>query len=188
MPYAHARGRGARPGRTPAAVPGLLALAALLASCQGRPPSSVTETVPVSGSAVHFFSTAIVHSQDSTPTGMVQRSTDIVALSGDLRGYVLYHPTSRFDFAAGTLVNTGIQIFSGTIAGSGPVILYDDGFRFEVDLATGAVTGAVHLARRGDAPDDGEWLDCNLAVTGTGRTPEGDAMAEYSGECTRRRS
>ena len=56
--------------------------------------------VPVSGTGVHLFSTAIIHSQTPTETGLIQRSTDIVELDGDLRGRVLYHPVSVFDFAA----------------------------------------------------------------------------------------
>jgi hypothetical protein len=142
-------------------------------------------TVPVSGSAVHFFTTAIVHSQQPTETGMVQRSTDIIRLTGDLSGYILYHPTSTFDFAAGTLANTGVQFFAGTILGSDPVVLHDDAFRFDVDLATGATTGEVYLARSNDAPNRGGWYACDLVVVGTGLTPEGDAMVDYSGECTR---
>jgi hypothetical protein len=150
-------------------------------------PYSAAKSQPfaVSGSAVHFFSTAMVHSQEPTGNGMVQLSTDIIQLTGDLNGYVLYHPTSSFDFAAGTLVNTGTQVFSGTVAGSGPVILHDDRFRFVVDLATGATTGEVHLSRSGDAPHRGGWYECHLVVTGTGVTPEGDNLSDYTGTCTR---
>lgn len=142
----------------------------------------------VSGSAVHFLSTAVVHSQEPTANGMVQRSTDVIELRGDLSGYVLYHPTSVFDFEAGTLVNTGTQIFSGTVAGSAPVILHDDTFRFEVDLATGATTGVVYLGRSKDAPLKGTWYECTLDVVGTGVTPEGDNLSDYTGECTLRGS
>ena len=88
--------------------------------------------VPVSGTGTHLFSTAIVHSTTPTATGFIQRSTDIVELRGDLNGRVLYHPTSVFDFAAGTLVNTGDQVFSGTVLGSEPVAIHDDSFRFDV--------------------------------------------------------
>jgi hypothetical protein len=141
---------------------------------------------PVSGTAVHFFSTAITHSQSPTETGMIQRSTDIVELTGDLHGYLLYHSTSSFDHVDGTLVNTGIQVFSGTIADSDPVVLHDDRFRFEVDLSTGHTEGRVHLARSKDAPAADGWFECDLHVLGTGLTAEGDALADYSGECTRR--
>ena len=117
---------------------------------------------------------------------MIQRSSDIIQLSGDIEGYVLYHPTSVFDFANGTLVNTGTQVFSGTIAGSAPVLLHDDTFRFESDLATGATTGEVHFRRSKDAPHPGSWFDCDLDIVGTGLTPEGDAMVDYSGTCVPR--
>lgn len=140
----------------------------------------------VSGSAVHYFSRAIVHSQEPTATGLIQHSTDIVELTGDLQGYVLYHPTSVIDFSEGTLVNTGTQIFSGTVAGSDPVILHDGSFRFEVDLATNATTGAVHLGRSQDAPTNGGWYECDLVAVGTGVTPEGDNLSDYSGTCTPR--
>jgi hypothetical protein len=144
-------------------------------------------TVAVSGSAVHFFTTAVVHSQEPTEAGMIQRSTDMVRLTGDLDGYLVFHATSRFDFAGGTLVNTGTQLFSGTIAGSDPVVLHDDRFRFEVDLATGETLGSVHLGRSNDAPHKGAWYECDLVVVGTGMTtPEGDGMVEYTGECVRR--
>jgi hypothetical protein len=141
------------------------------------------QPIAVSGSGVHYFSGAIVHSQEQTEDGMIQQSTDIIELTGDLEGYVLYHPTSVFDNDSGTLVNTGTQIFSGTVAGSGPVILHDDTFRFEVDLNTGATTGEVHLGRSRDAPHLGGWYECDLVVVGTGVTPEGDNLSNYSGEC-----
>lgn len=144
-----------------------------------------SRSFPVSGSGVHYFSSAIVHSQETTATGMIQRSTDIIELSGDLSGYILYHPTSVFDFGAGTLLNTGTQIFSGTVAGSGPVLLHDDEFSFEVDLATGETQGDVHLGRSHDAPHPGHWYECDLVVVGTGVTPEGDNLSDYSGTCTR---
>lgn len=145
-----------------------------------------SQPIQVSGSGVHFFSTAIVHSQEPTGNGRIQRSTDIVQLTGDVHGYVLYHPTSVFDFAGGTLVNTGTQIFSGTIAGSEPVILHDNTFRFEVDLATGEEHGVVHLSRSSDAPHQGGWYECNLDVVGTGVTADDDNMFDYSGVCTPR--
>ena len=150
---------------------------------------SVTSTqigVPVSGSAVDFTSEAIIHSQESTPTGMIQRTTSIVQLSGDLSGYVLYHATQEFDFVNGTLVVTGTNFFSGTIAGSDPVILRSDESRFEVDLATGAELGRVHITRANDAPDKGSWYECDLVVVGTGLSPEGNSLSDYSGECMRR--
>ena len=150
--------------------------------------AAAKRTIPVSGGAVHYFTTAVVHSEQPTQTGKVQQSSEIIRLTGDLDGYILYHPTSTFDFAAGTLVNTGTQIFSGTIAGSAPMILHDDRFRFTVDLATGATVGKVHLSRNNDAPQPGEWYECDLEVVGTGMTPAGDALADYSGTCTERGS
>ena len=139
----------------------------------------------VSGTSVHHVSTGIVHAQEPTATGYVQRATEVVRLSGDLDGWVLYHPTSVFDFDAGTLVNTGTQIFSGTVAGSGPLLLHDDTFRFEVDLATGATVGEVHLGRNQDAPRTGHWYACDLEVVDTGQSPEGDYLGAYTGTCTR---
>jgi hypothetical protein len=143
-------------------------------------------TIPVAGSAVHYFSTAIIHSQAPEDNGMVQRSTDIVRLTGDLSGYLLYHATSTFDFESEKLVNVGTQMFSGSVAGSEPVLLHDDRFRFDVDLATGAVTGRVYLGRSADGPGRGSWYECELVVVGTGMTPEGDGLADYTGECVRR--
>jgi hypothetical protein len=149
-------------------------------------PAARWEAIQVAGSAVHYFTTAIIHSQEPTDTGMIQRSTDTVELSGDLSGFILYHATSVFDFDEGTMVNTGNQLFSGTVAGSQPVVLHDDRFRFQVDLGTGETTGTVHFSRSGDAPHRGGWYECDLVVVGTGMTPEGDGLADYSGECRRR--
>ena len=135
--------------------------------------------IAVSGSGVHDFTTAIVHSSQPTPTGKIERSTETVQLTGDLEGRILYHPVSVFDFVAGTLVNTGHQVFSGTVLGSDPVLLHDDEFRFEVDLNTGATMGEVHLVDRIAGPR----VRCHLEVIGTGLTPEGDATFDYEGEC-----
>jgi hypothetical protein len=147
---------------------------------------TASRSVAVSGRAVHFFTTAVVHSREETDGGMVQRSTEIIHLTGDLSGYILYHPTSTFDFAAQTMVNTGTQFFSGTIAGSEPVVLHDDTFRFEVDLATGETLGRVHLSRSHDAPRRVAWYECTLVIVGTGLTAAGDGTAEYDGECIHR--
>jgi hypothetical protein len=136
-------------------------------------------TTPVSGTGVHLFTTAIVHTQAPTPTGFVQTSTETVELEGDVKGRLLYHPTSIFDFSAGTLVNTGHQVFSGTVLGSAPVLLHDDDFRFEVDLTTGATTGQVYLARRIAGPP----VRCRLEVVGTGMNSEGNATFTYTGYC-----
>ena len=144
------------------------------------------ETIAVSGSGIDLASDAIVHSEESTPTGMIKRLTEIVRLTGDLKGDVLYQATQDFDFVNNTLVVTGTNFFSGTVAGSDPVILRSDESRFEVDLATGAETGRVHLTRSNDAPHKGSWYECDLAVVGTGLTPEGNPTFDYSGECIRR--
>ena len=143
------------------------------------------ETLPVSGTATHYFSTAITHSETPVEGGTVNRSTDIIRLSGGLEGYVLYHPVTRIDFATQTLVNTGAQFFSGTIDGGEPVVLYDDTFRFEVDMATGSTRGEIRLRRSASSPHPETWWECDLEATGTGMTAEGDGLAEYSGTCTR---
>ena len=134
----------------------------------------------VSGTGVHRFSTAMIHSQEYTETGMVQRSTDIVELEGDLEGRVLYHPVSVFDFVEGTLVNTGHQVFSGTVLGQGPVLLHDNELRFDVDLGTGQTTGIVFLENR----IAGQDIRCHLDVAGNGAMDEnGDALVDYTGRC-----
>ncbi len=133
----------------------------------------------VSGTGIHYFTTAIIHGTTPTPTGMIQRSTDIIELQGDVEGRVLYHPVSAFDFQAGTLVNTGDQVFSGTVLGGDPVLIYDDSFRFDVNLFSGETTGKVRL----DQPLAGGQVECHLDIVGTGSTPEGDAMVDYSGVC-----
>ena len=152
-------------------------------SAEGRSSRAPSRTFPVSGSATHFFTTAVRHSEEATASGPVQRTTDIIRLTGDLDGYVLYHPTTVVDFAAGTLVNTGTQVFSGTVDGEGPVMLHDDTFRFEVVLETGETRGEVHLGRSLDAPDRSGWFECDLDIVGTGFTPEGDGLADYAGTC-----
>ena len=144
------------------------------------PNSRGTTTMTVGGSGFDDLKNAIVHSQKLTPTGMIQQSTEIVELYGDLRGRVLYHVTSVFDFVNGTLVNTGDQVYSGTIAGSAPLMIHDDGFRFDVKLVTGEETGRVfffnHIA--------GAKVRCALEVVGTGLNAEGNPTFDYSGTCT----
>jgi hypothetical protein len=139
-----------------------------------------TSTVQVSGSGVDALKTAIVHSKEMTATGMIQKSTESVELTGDLNGRVLYHVTSVFDFAAGTLVNTGNQVFSGTIRGSAPVMIHDDQFRFEVNLTTGEERGQVYLFDH----IAGAKVRCTLDVVGTGMNGEGNPTFDYTGECT----
>lgn len=149
------------------------------------PEGPSTETFQVRGTGVHYFSTAIPHARMQEETGETLRTTEIIRLEGDLNGYVLYQPVTRIDYATSTLENTGTQVFSGTVGDSDPVLLHDDTFRFEVDLDTGATVGRVHLRRSQDAPHAEYWYECDLEVTGTGRTPEGDATAAYTGSCTR---
>jgi hypothetical protein len=116
----------------------------------------------------------------TTASGKILKSTEIVELRGDLTGFVLYHVTSVFDFSAGTLVNTGDQVFSGTVAGSAPVMVHDDQFRFRVNLATGEEGGKVYLFDHVAGPK----VRCQLDVVGTGLTPEGNPTFDYRGTCT----
>lgn len=146
----------------------------------GSAAQAEAETVQtVSGSGVHFLTTAIIHSATPTATGLIQRSTETVDLTGALTGRILYHPTSVIDFAAQTLVNTGHQVFSGTVLGSEPVMLHDDTFRFDIDLRTGTGTGTVYLVDRIDGPK----VRCRLTIVSTGMTADGNVAAEYAGEC-----
>ena len=164
----------------------VIALAALSAGSVQSPSAeegglSAERTVQVAGSGVDLLNGAIVHSTETTPTGMIQKSTETVELNvGSLRGRVLYHITSVFDFVKGTLVNTGNQVFSGTIAGSEPVMIHDDQFRFEVNLATGADTGTVYLFDHIAGPK----VRCTLQGVGTGVNSDGNPTFDYTGECT----
>jgi hypothetical protein len=81
----------------------------------------VKRAVQVSGTGTDLLNGAIVHTKKPTATGVIQRGTEIVELSGDLKGKILYHVTTAIDTRKGTLVNTGDQVFSGTIAGSEPL-------------------------------------------------------------------
>jgi hypothetical protein len=137
-------------------------------------------TIAVSGSGVDQLTTALVHSQTQTPTGIIQKSTEIVELTGSLTGRVLYHVTSVFDFAHGTLVNTGDQVYSGTIAGSAPVMIHDDQFRFDVNLITGKESGRVYLLDHIAGPK----VRCTLSVAGTGLNADGNPTFTYNGRCT----
>ena len=156
---------------------GLVALAAIIAA--GADAGASISMHPVAGSGVHYLATAVIHSTEVTPTGLVQRSTETVELSGDLIGRILYHPTTVIDFTTNTLVNTGDQVFSGTVLGSAPVLLHDDEFRFEANLATGAVAGKVHLIKS----IAGDKIRCELDVVGTGIDANGNATFTYTGHC-----
>jgi hypothetical protein len=113
---------------------------------------SVGERVSVSGGGVDLASGAIVHSEETTPTGVVKRLTEVVRLDGDLSGYVLYQPIQVFDTDRRKLVVTGENVFSGTIAGSDPVILRSNESRFEVDLTTGVQLDGTISAYAGGLP------------------------------------
>jgi hypothetical protein len=139
-----------------------------------------SETVqPVSGSGVHFLTTVVVHSKTPTATGLIQRSTETVDLTGDLTGRILYHPTSVIYFSTQTLVYSGHHVFSGTVLVSEPVMVHDDTFSFDVDLRTVTGTGMVHLADRLDGPK----VRCDLTIVSTGMTADGNVAADYTGEC-----
>lgn len=156
---------------------------------QGKPPAAdypdsrcngrAFTCYEVSGTAIHYFSTAVIHSVTPTDTGIIQLSSDTIDLEGDLTGRVLYHPVTEIDFATNTLVNTGHQVFSGTVMGSQPVLIADDSFRFDVDLNTGATVGKVFL----DIPLAGPKTRCLLTIVGTGMNENGDGLAEYAGRC-----
>lgn len=137
-------------------------------------------TIQVAGTGVDRLDTAIVHSKEPTVDGMIQRRTETVDLAGDLNGRVLYHVTSVFDFVQGTLVNTGDQVYSGTIAGSSPTLIHDDQFHFEVNLSTGNERGKVYLLDH----IAGAKVKCRLDVVGTGTNAAGNPTFTYSGACT----
>jgi hypothetical protein len=151
-----------------------------LASRSVMDANPATSTVNVAGSGFDDLQNAIVHWKKPTATGQIQQSTEIVELHGDMRGRVLYHVTSVFDFVNGTLVNTGDQVFSGTVAGSAPVMIHDNQFRFEVDLITAKETGRVFLLNH----IAGAKVRCTLDVVGTGVNGDGNPTFNYSGTCS----
>lgn len=153
--------------------------AGVAAESGAAPSAGHTNTVKVAGSGFDDLANAIVHWQKPTPTGVTQQSTEIVELFGDLRGRVLYHVTTVIDFANGTLVNTGDQVYSGTVAGSAPVLIHDDQFRFDVNLATGEETGQVFLVNHIAGPK----IRCQLDIVGTGINAQGNPTFDYTGEC-----
>jgi len=138
----------------------------------------------VSGTAIHYFDDvpgrkAITHEVTPTETGVKLRTTETIDLFGDLEGRVLYQPHTIINHVEGTLVNTGNQVFSGTVLGEGPVLLHDNLFRFDVNLATGETVGKVFLIDHVDGP----VVDCVLDIIGTGFSEEGNGYADYSGRC-----
>jgi hypothetical protein len=153
-----------------------------LAIALGIPASAVAQassTVKVAGSGLDHLTTALIHSRTETQTGSIQRSTEIVDLAGDLKGRVLYHVTTVIDSVHGTLVNTGDQVYSGTVAGSSPVMIHDNKFRFDVNLITGHETGRVYLFGHIAGPE----VKCTLDVVGAGMNAEGNPKFTYTGEC-----
>jgi len=150
----------------------------VLASAADRP--VVTRTVQVAGSGTDELDRAIVYSRQPTSSGVIERSTETVELNGDLHGRVLYHVTSVFDLKANTLVNTGDQVFSGTVAGSQPVMLHDSQFRFDGNLTSGEEKGSVYLLDHIAGPR----IQCTLKVSGTGKDGDGNPTFRYSGECS----
>ncbi|RFB04474.1 hypothetical protein DX908_03745 [Parvularcula marina] len=137
------------------------------------------EQVSVSGNGVHRFSESIEHSTTVTETGITILSTEVIDLFGDLNGQILYHPVTEIDFGNQVLVNTGHQVFSGTVAGSAPVLIYDDKFRFDVDLAKGQVRGEVYLDRSLAGPR----MFCELKVEGPVAPPGQNSEFTYEGTC-----
>ena len=138
----------------------------------------------VSGTAIHYFDdvpgrNSITHEVTATENGVKLRTTETIDLFGDLEGRVLYQPHTIINEVEGTLVNTGNQVFSGTVLGEGPVLLHDNLFRFDVNLATGETFGRVFLIDHVDGP----VVDCVLEIVGTGFTQEGNGLADYSGRC-----
>lgn len=138
----------------------------------------------VSGSAIHYFDAVegrnvITHSVTPRAGVLTIRSTETIDIFGDLNGRVLYHPVTQIDQQAGTLVNSGSQVFSGTVLGGAPVLLHDDEFRFDVNLRTGETIGRVLLVNRIAGP----IVRCELEIVGTGFSEEGNGLADYTGRC-----
>ena len=149
------------------------------ASFDVAPTPGGSAIVAVSGSGMDHLVGALVHTKKNTATGSIQQSTEIVDLTGDLKGRVLYHVTTVIDSIHGTLVNTGDQVYSGTIGDSAPVMLHDDHFRFNVDLKTGGEKGRVYLVDHIAGPR----VRCTLDVVGTGMNPDGNPTFTYTGQC-----
>jgi hypothetical protein len=149
------------------------------AAFAGEGPDSKVRSVQVAGSGTDLLNGAIIHSKKDTPTGKIEKSTATVELKGDLIGRVLYHVTSTFNTANNTLVNTGDQVFSGTIAGSDPVMIHDGRFSFHENLKTGADSGSVYLLDHIAGPR----VQCTLHVIGTGKDAEANPTFDYTGRC-----
>lgn len=136
---------------------------------------------PVSGQAIHYFPTAIMHSVVETDGSKTEQRSDTIELSGDIVGRIIYHVTSKTNYAAASQVNTGYQVLSGSILGGEPVMLLDEDFSFTVNLNTGDVLGSVFFSQTlAGAP-----IQCRLTVTGTGLDAQGNGLADYTGYCGR---
>jgi hypothetical protein len=149
------------------------------AAFAGEDVASKARSVKVAGSGTDVLNSAIIHSKRKTPNGMIQQSTETVELKGDLTGRVLYQVTSTLDLANQTLVSTGDQVFSGTIAGSEPVMIHDGRFRFDVNLTTGKDNGSVYLVDHIAGPK----VRCTLRVVGTGKDADANPTFNYAGRC-----
>lgn len=141
--------------------------------------AAANRTIQVSGAGTDLLNGAVVHTKKLTATGIIQHGTEIVELTGDLTGKILYHVTTVIDNQRGTLTNTGDQVFSGTIKGSEPVMIHDSRFRFDVNLASGAESGSVYLFDHIAGPP----VRCELKVTDTGKTADGNPTFKYTGTC-----
>lgn len=160
----------------------LLATSSCYAEAEHPPGNGLWKEV--SGTAIHYFDNMpgrkpITHRATPTDTGVNLRTTESVDLFGDLEGRVLYQPRTVINEVEGTLVNTGNQVFSGTVLGEGPVLLHDNLFRVEVNLATGETVGKMFLTDHVDGP----VVDCIVEIVGTGFSEEGNGLADYSGRC-----
>jgi hypothetical protein len=149
------------------------------AAFAGEDAVSKVRSVKVAGSGTDLVNGAIVHSKKETPTGTIEKSTGSVELKGDLTGRVLYHVTSTVDLTNNTMVNTGDQVFSGTIVGSEPVMIHDNRFHFDVNLKTGADSGSVYLLDYIAGPR----VRCTLHVVGTGKDADSNPTFDYTGQC-----
>lgn len=146
-------------------------------ACDDRPGY---ERIEVSGGGVHDYSTQIVHRSKITGSGKRELTTETIDLWGDLEGRVLYQPYGVTNTNKGTLVNTGNQVFSGTVKGSRPVMLFDDAFRFEVDFFNGTVRGEVYLTQHVSGPK----MSCELTIVDDGvRETDGQPLFRYEGHC-----
>ena len=162
---------------------GMLSVGCILlcngAATAGGKGVSKGRSIQVAGTGTDLLNGAIVHSKVQTTGGTIQQSTETVELKGDLIGRVIYQVTSKVDFSNQTLINTGHQVFSGTIAGSEPVMIHDGRFRFEVSLSTGKESGSVYLVDHIAGPE----VRCTLQVVGTGKDADANPTFRYAGQC-----